>query len=76
MKYASEVSAIAEIGTDEDYKRYLSMLIAIADEIFGKNSSFATEIRKLVNGEDPDVWSSLDLVFAFNALVERTLKAV
>lgn len=75
-KYVSEISAIAGIGTDEDYKRYLSMLIAIADEIFGENSSFATEIRKLVNGEDPDVWSSLDLVFAFNALVERTLKAV
>lgn len=73
MKYADRVSAAADLGVEEDYFRYLNMLKSIVEEIFGE-SWFTTEITSLIMGDDPDVTTSVELTFAMDSLIARTLR--
>lgn len=75
LKYADRVSAIISDGmNDEDYRKYLSMVIAIIEKIFGAESNMFIISRKYIMGEDPDVCTSVDLMMALNALIRKTIE--
>lgn len=73
VRYGTVISAVKDIGTDEDYYKYLSMLIAISNAIFGEDHPFTVELTTYVRGDNPDVQSSLDLVLALNQLSARIM---
>lgn len=75
--YRSEISPIEGLGgSEETYKKYLTLMNASAETLFGKDSKFAKKLYKITTCEEPGVENTADATLRMNILMDEMYESV